>query len=183
MFGPMPNLLVDPCLRSSRRQQQFKQKHILQLSNCSFASIFFSSSTYCSILMDTFCNGRYKHILQWLYYCNVWKFECKGVGLFLTLWVHRPNNINNNINRPNMILKENSAVAVAMELSCTFDWQINRTLLFQCSVLACGYFSYKFDLYIQLNNINLMLTVCEDSGRMFQILPCSIQVIWSCSIV
>ncbi len=72
-----------------------------------------------------------------------------------------------NINRigPRMILKENSAVAVVTELSCTFDWQINRTLLFQCCFLLCGYFSYQFDLYIQLSNIHLKLkTVCGDSG-------------------
>ncbi len=62
-----------------------------------------------------------------------------------------------NINRPRMILKENSAVAVVTELSCTFDGQINHTLLVQCCFLLCGYFSYQFDLYIQLNNINLKL--------------------------
>ncbi len=46
-----------------------------------------------------------------------------------------------NINRPRMILKENSAVAVVTELSCTFDGQINHTLLVQCCFLLCGYFS------------------------------------------
>ncbi len=70
-----------------------------------------------------------------------------------------------------MILKGDSAVAVVMELSRTFDGQINRMLLFQCCFLLCGYLSYKFDLYFQLNNINLKLkTVCGDSGRMFPIL-------------
>ncbi len=46
-----------------------------------------------------------------------------------------------NINRPRMILKGNSAVAIVTELSCTFDGQINRTLLVQCCFLLCGYFS------------------------------------------
>ncbi len=54
-----------------------------------------------------------------------------------------------------MILKEISADAVVTEFSCTFDGQINRTLLFQCCFLLCGYFSYQFDLYFQLNNMNL----------------------------
>ncbi len=55
-----------------------------------------------------------------------------------------------------MILKEYSAVAVVRKL--VLIWLTDKQHALKAVLLFfCGYFSEQFDLYIQLNNINLKL--------------------------